>query len=107
GFAVQFDKLTTWKAKYERETAHAPRTKELFSAPLVIIPQTPGESRNRPKSFLSLKTDLTFSQGNYGFSAAGNPDAKILVSLLYLVTHSQLYQHFCLIRSSRIGASYR
>jgi type I restriction-modification system DNA methylase subunit len=107
GFSIEFSKLKTWGERYHRDTAHAPRTKKLFSAPVVIIPQTPGESRERPKSFLSLTTNIAFAQGNYGFSACGNSDGELLVSLLYLITHSQLFQHFCLIRSSRIGASYR
>ena len=105
-FKIEFSKLKTWKARYGRDTAHAPRTKELFSAPLVIIPQTPGESRERAKAFISRTTPIAFAQGNYGFSASGSSDGKLLVSLLYLITHSTLYQHFCLIKSSRIGASY-
>ena len=107
GFSIQFRKLKTWRTRHNRDTAHAPRTRKLFSAPLVIIPQTPGESRERPKAFLSPARPIAFSQGNYGFSGYGSPDGELLVSLLYLITHSQLYQHFCLIRSSRIGASYR
>jgi hypothetical protein len=107
GFSIQFKKLKKWRTRHDRDTAHVPRTKKLFSAPLVIIPQTPGESRDRPKAFLSLSKPIAFSQGNYGFSGYGSPDGELLVSLLYLITHSQLYQHFCLIRSSRIGASYR
>lgn len=107
GFSIDFDALQTWKERYKRTTAHAPRTPSLFSSPLVIIPQTPGESRDRPKAFISRTNAIAFSQGNYGFAASGHESGELLVSLLYLLTHSQLYQHFCLIRSSRIGASYR
>ena len=107
GFSIAFRDLQTWLSKYRRKTAHAPRTKDLFSAPLVIIPQTPGELRERPKAYLSLSRPLAFAQGNYGFSGFGHSKGNLLVSLLYLITHSLLYRHFCLIRSSRIGASYR
>ena len=54
-----------------------------------------------------MKKALGFSQSYYGFSAAGHPDAEALVSLLYLITHSLLFQYYCLMVSSRIGAERR
>lgn len=84
-----------------------PRVAALFEPPLVIIPQTPGETRDRPKAYLSERSGVAFSQSFYGFSTAGYSDAKGLARLLYLLTHSLLWHHYFLTHSSRIGASYR
>jgi len=98
-------KLKTWRTRHNRDTAHALARETVF-APLVIIPQTPGESRERPRLF-SLRRDPLHFRKQLRLFGLWSPDGELLVSLLYLITHSQLYQHFCLIRSSRIGASYR
>lgn len=107
GFAMQPEALRTWVVRHKRKTAHAPRDITLYQPPLVIIPQTPGESRGRPKAFVSHKHAVAFSKSYYGFSAAGSPNAEVLVSALYVAVHSRLYQYFCLMRSSRQGASFR
>ena len=107
GFSIRYETLLTWLERHKRRTAHAPRNEKLYAPPLVIIPQTPGESRDRPKAFVSHKRPIAFSKSNYGYSAATSPDAEVLASALYLAVHSSLYQHFCLMRSSRQGASFR
>lgn len=107
GFRVEYDRLREWRHKHDRSTAHFPRSKRLYQPPMLIVPQSPGERRSQPKSFRSLRTAMGFSQSYYGFSAAGHPDAKVLVSLLYLITHSLLFQYYCLMVSSRIGAERR
>ena len=107
GFSINYGSLRTWKQSYSRETAHLPRSKRLYRPPLLIVPQSPGKGRLKPKSYRSLKKGVTFSQSYYGFSAAGHPDAEVLVSLLYLITHSLLFQYYCLMASSRIGAERR
>lgn len=107
GFAIEFNQLQTWRQNHHREKAHAPRDAKLYRAPLVIVPQTPGEGRDRPKACLSKSRRVAFSKSFYGYSTAGNSDADILAPLLYLAMHSLLWQHFFLTNSSRIGASYR
>jgi hypothetical protein len=107
GFQIDFSSLRKWRETHDRQKVHSTGRSILYRAPIVIIPQTPGEDREGPKSFLSRKTALCFSQSYYGYSASGNPEGELLTSLLYLLTHSLLFQHFCLAQSSRIGASYR
>jgi hypothetical protein len=70
GFSIDFDRLPTWYERHKRRTAHDPTSARLYAPPLVIVPQTPGESRERPKAFLSREIAITFSKSNYGFSAA-------------------------------------
>jgi hypothetical protein len=107
GFRIAFESLTKWKTVHQRKTVHSTGPSVLYRAPLIIIPQTPGEDPSCPKAYLSKRRRLCFSQSYYGYSAVGHPDGEVLISLLYLITHSTLFRHFCLMRSSRIGASYR
>jgi len=107
GFSLELEKLPTWRERHRRTTAHSPRSEQLYAPPLVIIPQTPRESREQPKAFVSQAKAIAFSKSNYGFSAATSPDGKVVASALYLAVHSTVYQHFCLMRSSRQGASFR
>ncbi len=106
GFGIP-DDLKTWGERHQRRTAHGPRSPKLYQPPLVIVPQTQGESRDTPKAFLSLADSLAFSKSFYGFSAAGAEQGDVISALIYLLVHSLLFQHFCLMRSSRQGASYR
>ena len=107
GFAVDHAALSTWGTKHRRKTAHFPRSERLYARPLLIIPQAPREGHDQSKSFRSMERAVCFSQSYYGFSAAGHPDAELLVSLLYLITHSLLFQYFCLLISSRLSAERR
>jgi len=108
GFSIQPDQLPNWRDRYHRETAHRPRDKRLYQPPLVIIPQAPrNEAREQPKAFVSRQLAVAFSKSSYGFSAATSPDGQVIASALYLALHSSMYQYFCLMRSSRQGASFR
>jgi len=106
-FDIDADALETWWNRQKRTTAHSPGPISLYAPPLVIIPQAPGEDAQRPRAYLAPERRICFSQSYYGYSAAGHLQGETLTSLLYLVAHSKLFRHFCLMRSSRIGASYR
>ena len=106
GFGIPTD-LEIWGDKHRRRTAHMPRNPKLYEPPLAIVPQAQGENRETPKAFLSLTGSLAFSKSFYGFSAAGTEQGDVISALIYLLVHSLLFQHFCLMRSSRQGASYR
>lgn len=107
GFEIDFEKLDRWGDRHNRKTANRPREADLYQAPLVIIPQTPGEARERPKAYLSEARAVAFSKSYYGYSTAKYRDSDGLARLLYLIIHSELWQHYCLTHSSRIGASWR
>lgn len=106
-FKIEWGKLKKWGNKYNSKTAHMPRDRRLWQPPLLIIPKAPGVQPTAPRAFRSLNRELCFSQSYYGFSSNGHVEADVLVSLLYLITHSRLFQHFCLMCSSSIGASWR
>ena len=107
GYDVRAKDLPTWGQNHNRSTAHFPRRAALYDPPLVILPQTPGETRSQPKAFLFEDDRVVFSKSFYGYSTAGHEHSKNLARLLYLIVHSQLWAHHCLTHSSRIGASYR
>jgi hypothetical protein len=107
GFALHPEELPFWLERHEQETAHRVPDAQLYEPPLLIIPEAPRESRIEPKAFVSWRDAVAFSRSNYGYSAAASAAGQVLVSALYLVVHSQLYQYFCLMRSSRQGASFR
>lgn len=106
-FAIAFGQLPTWRERHDRGTAHSPRNERLYQPPLVVVPQAPRESRSDPKAFISFQSPMAFSKSHYGFSASGTIDSEILAGTLYLVVHSLLFKHFCLMKSSRQGASFR
>jgi len=92
--------------KFKRPTAHMPRRIELYSQPLLIIPESPGSSLFSPKSWIARETTV-FSKSYYGFSAHGNNNARVIISLLHLITHSELFRYHVLMTSSRMGAERR
>jgi hypothetical protein len=106
-FRVRFADLKTFLEQHGRVAPDRPRDERLYQPPLLIVPKSPGEDRSQPKSYRSLKQEICFSSSYYGFSAAGHADAGVLVSLLYLITHSLLFQYFCLMFSSSLGAERR
>ncbi len=85
-----------------QSSAQRPKTKELFAAPVVIVPQSPGKDPNTAKAFLSDRA-IAFSQSFYGYSCANLPDSTTLAALLYLLPHSTLFEYFCLMTSRRTG----
>ena len=107
GFHVPVKELVPWGMRHGRSTAQRPRSAALYNPPLVILPQTPGAAREKPKAYLFEVNPVTFSQSFYGYSTAGHENPRGLARLLYLVVHSKLWFHHCLTHSSRIGASYR
>ncbi|MDP1586862.1 MAG: N-6 DNA methylase [Prosthecobacter sp.] len=97
----------TFEKRHGKQAPYQTCGEETYKAPLLIVPQKPGEDRSTPKSYRVADEDTCFTQSFYGYSAAGHADASLLVAVLHLVLHSNLFRHFCYMRSPRIGASYR
>lgn len=91
---------------FERPTAHMPRCKELYSQPLLIVPESPGGSKYAPKSWI-VRKDTAFKKSYYGFSANGSKEATLEIAVLHLITHSGLFTYHVLLTSSRMGAERR
>lgn len=91
--------------KFKNSKAHMPRRIELYTPPLLIVPQSPGASSISAKSYLLHETTV-FSQSYYGFSAHGLSDVSP-ISFLHLLTHSELFRYYVLVTCSRMGAERR
>ena len=100
-FTVDVHLLT----KFGYFTAHRTRDPELYTPPLLIVPQSPGASSTSAKSYL-LREDVVFSQSYYGFSAHGLSEVSP-ISFLHLLTHSELFSYYVLLTCSRMGAERR
>ena len=107
GTLPAFQDLKTFKDKYGENAPYQTCGEEIYQAPLLLIRQTPGEDRSTPKSFLSATQSFCYDQSIYGYSGGKHPDPKIHLSLLHLIAHSELFRYWCLVCSSRIGASWR
>jgi hypothetical protein len=102
GFAIEYSKLVTFNQHHKRASANRPRQEALYQAPLVIIPQSPGDDGEAPRAYISDRP-LAFSQSYYGYSCAEHSEADTLATLIYLLPHSTLFAYFCLMTSRRSG----
>jgi hypothetical protein len=107
GTRPTLDGLKTFKEVHGESAPERSRSEEIYQAPLLLIPQTPGEDRSTSKSFLSRAQSVCYDQSIYGYSGGGHPDPEIHLSLLHLIAHSELFRYWGLVSSSRIGASWR
>jgi hypothetical protein len=92
--------------RFNLPTAHMPRRIDLYTPPLLIVPESPGKSSISPKSWI-IRKPIVFSKSYYGFSAFGSKEADSTVALLYLITHAELFRYHVLMTSSRMAAERR
>ncbi len=102
----EFTVSVTLLPEFTHSEAHMPRRIELYTHPLLIVPESPGRSLFSPKSWIVRDTSV-FSSSYYGFSAHGNKDADLVIALLYLITHTNLFRYHVLMTSSKMGAERR
>ena len=99
--------LRTYLEHYGAQPLECPRRKDNYCHPLLVVARTPGEDRSTPKSYLISDRDVCFEQRFYGYSAAKHRDATLLIALLHLIVHSNLFRHSCYMRSAWVGAKHR
>ena len=92
--------------KFKRSKVHAPRCVELYTPPLIIVPESPGSSLFTPKSWV-IRKPIVFRKSYYGFSAHGSGEADLIIALLHMITHTELFRYHVLMTSSRMGAERR
>ena len=97
---------TTLFLKFKHITVHRSRNPELYTPPLLIVPESPGGSLKSPKSWV-VRDPVVFSKSFYGFSAHGSKAADGTIAILHLITHSELFRYHVLMTSSRMGAERR
>ena len=104
---IDTNPLRTFKEHYGDREPHRTLDETAYAHPLLIIARNPGADRSSRKSYQFLHTDICFSKSFYGYSGAGFADSKFAIAILHLIVHSQLFRHFCFVRSREIGASRR
>jgi len=97
----------TFEDHFGNRNPHRSLKKEAYAHPLLLVTERTGENRLTAKSYRVLKSNICFSKSYFGYSAASHEDPALSVAILHLIIHSSLFRHFCFIRSSRIGASWR
>ncbi len=102
----KFEVLTNELPLFTRHTACWPRKRSDYQAPLVLLKQSPGASREEGWAFLSFE-DLAFSQDFYGYSSANHADKKTVARYLFLFCHSVIWIHYALLTAPVLGAERR
>jgi type I restriction-modification system DNA methylase subunit len=95
--------------KFSHETAFRSRLDnrnadklKVFRGPLALVKESPGSNRENGWALLCLE-DLAYNESFYGYSAAGCKNGEDLVRYLQLFVHSQLWLHYALITSAKLG----
>jgi len=102
GFSVDVSLLH----KFGYSTAHRPRDPELYAPPILVVPESPGNLPLSPKSWI-VREPTVFRKSYYGFSTHGSKEADLVMALLHLLTHTDLFRYHVLMTSSRMGAERR
>jgi hypothetical protein len=87
-------------------SAHRPRDPELYTPPVLIVPESPGGGPISPKSWV-VRQATAFSSSYYGFSANSSKLADCEIALLHLITHTELFRYYVLMTSSKMGVERR
>jgi len=79
---------------------------EVYRAPLAILKECPGTSREGGRALLALR-DTAYNDSFNGYSGAGHPEGELLVRYLHLFVHSSIWMHYALLTSPKFGAERR
>jgi hypothetical protein len=74
----------------------------VYRGPLVLIKESPGPDRTEGWA-LFCSDDVAYSQSFYGYSGAGHAEGELLVKYLQIFVHSQLWLHYALLTSAKLG----
>lgn len=99
-----------WSTYRERHGDREPKRARLesnFMHPVACFRRAPGESRDTAKSYRLPLRKIAFSKNYFGYSSHGHQDAELLCALLHILAHSEIFQHFCYMRSGQVGARKR
>jgi SAM-dependent methyltransferase len=87
-------------------TAFRPRERDLYRRPLVLVKESPGTERETGRALLS-HVDVAFNESFHGYSGWSHPEGETLVRYVHLLVHSNLWMHYALLTSPKLGAERR
>lgn len=111
--AFRFVVDTSELAPFQHATAFRTRLRErkpdplmVYRGPLALIKESLGADRSRGRAVISYG-DIAYSESFYGYSSngyrGGAAEAEDLVKYLQLFVHSQLWIHYALVTSAKLG----
>lgn len=81
---------------------HRTRAPGIYKAPLLLVREGGRQDRARGRALLS-DSDLAYSRSYCGFSGAGHPEGDFLISYLWVLVHSEMFEYIALMSSGRFG----
>ena len=81
-------------------TGHDPL--RVYRAPILLLRQSLPDNRTAGNA-LSSSVDIAFNKSFYGYSACGHSDARTLVQYLHILSHTNLWVHYALCVSAKLG----
>jgi hypothetical protein len=82
------------------------RSRDLYRAPLVLAPQSPGAQATERWARIAF-SDVAFTESFIGYSCHGHPHAQELARYLFVVLNSQLHLYYSLMTSGQFGIERR
>jgi hypothetical protein len=79
-----------------------PRRRDIYRAPLVLVPEAPRADPNERWAHLAFQ-DVAYNRSFYGFSTYGHPEAELLARYLHVVLSSDLFLYHALLTSGKFG----
>lgn len=87
---------------FERATLLRARRREIYTAPLVVIAQSPSADRTTPRAAFASR-DVAYDRSFFGFSCAGHSAADELARYLLVLFNSAMPLYTALLTSSQFG----
>ena len=87
---------------FSTDRIHDPRSRALFSGPLVVVHQSPPALTGRIRVAI-CDQDTVYSETFYGYSPGTHSEARLLVRYIALVLGSKLAIWFALVTSGKFG----
>lgn len=97
----------TYRERHGNQEPNNTRSESNFKSPLICFRRGPGKTRDSAKSHRLPLRKIAFSKNFFGYTAYWHSDSDLLCSLLHIIAHSQLFQHFSYMRSAQMGARKR
>lgn len=88
--------------QFDESRIHDPRPVEIFTAPLLIVKQSPPVAFGRIRTWVATE-DVAYNESYYGYSASQHPEGELLTKYLALVIGSRLSIWFALVSSGKFG----
>lgn len=104
-FDIGWKDLKTVKEKHGHAKANRDRSEALYQAPLVIVPQAPGDNVHTPKAWLADRP-VAFSQSYYGYACKDSPAPEHVAAMIHVLAHSTLARYFIIMRSASLGSDF-